>query len=416
MKIRSGNGPITSPVGLRLQRRANPIVPAIQKSFPPSEQIPHPPPGPSQPPDDRSHELDSIFRAPAPPWLEPGKGVLVPASGEFIIEGKCPVLEDNPRALIARKAGVRSKCKDCPVLRKGAPPGIDVIAYYLPFHFHLKDWGIYVLSSGILQVSYQLASTRGKRVPSNLANLAYRLLFHHERFHFLTEMACSRAELVLAAPLYARYYHDGYAVACEEALANAHAFRTAVRGQPADVSKNVERWMKAQGPGYRDFTRCVMPSAFTDWLRFATRRMLSAAPPSLSVGRNGVVIRGAGVGPVGTSSVAAILPTEFLYDGLARSVAPVRILLDVPCVGVLKPFPKYAGVRVMVHCNDHPPPHIHVEIPPGNPITRVSWPALRPLEGDPALSRSQRKSLEKYISKYGGQLEEKVRQVYQFAN
>jgi len=409
MRIRSGNGPITSLVGLQLPRRANPIVPAIQKSFPPREQIPHPPPGPSKPPDDRSHQLDSIPRTPPPPWLEPGKGVLVPAGGELIIEWECPVLEDNLPAGIARKVGVRSKCKDCPVLRKGAPPGIDVIAYYLPFHFHLKDWGIYVLSSGILQVSSEFASTRGKRVPSNLANLAYRVLFHHERFHFLTEMACSRAELVLAAPLYARYYHNGYAVACEEALATAHAFRTAVRGEPADVSKMVERWMKAQGPGYRDFTRCVTPSAFTDWLRLVTRLMLGATPPSLSVDTTGPVIRGA-------SGVPASLPGEFLYDGLARSVAPVRIVLDVPCVGVLKPFPKYAGVRVKVHCNDHPPPHIHVEIPPSTPITRVSWPALRPLEGDPALSRSQRKSLEKYISKYGGQLEEKIRRVYQFAN
>jgi hypothetical protein len=416
MRIRSGNGPITSPVGLRLPRRGNPIVPAIQKSFPPPGQIPHPPPGPSKPPDDRSHQLDSISRTPPPPWLEPGKGVLVPAGGELIIEGECPVLEDHPRAGIARKVGVRGRCEDCPVLRKGAPAGIDVLAYYLPFHFYLKDWGIYVRSSGILQVSSHLASTRHKRESSDLTNLAYGLLLHHERFHFLTEMACSRAELVLAVPLYARYYNDGYAVACEEALANAYAFRTAVRGQPEVISKKVKRWMKAQGPGYRNFTRCVTPSAFTDRLRLVTRRMLSVASPSLSVDTTGIVIRSAGVGPVHASGVPVIRPTEFLYDGLARSAAPVRIVLDVPCVGVLKPFPKYAGVRVKVHCNDHPPPHIHVEIPPGTPITRVSWPALRPLEGDPALSRSQRKSLEKYISKYGGQLEEKVRQVYQFAN
>jgi hypothetical protein len=105
------------------------------------------------------------------------------------------------------------------------------------------------------------------------------------------------------------------------------------------------------------------------------------------------------------------LPTEFLYDGLTRSVAPIRVVLDAPGVGVLKPFPKDMGLRVLVHSNDHPPPHIHVESPPGTPFTRLEWSTLRPLPGDRALSGRQQKDLDHYLSKYGTQIDQRVRQV-----
>lgn len=49
---------------------------------------------------------------------------------------------------------------------------------------------------------------------------------------------------------------------------------------------------------------------------------------------------------------------------------------------LLRPFPKHNGVVVKVHSREHPPPNIHVEMPPGKEVTRCEWPSLEPGEGD----------------------------------
>jgi hypothetical protein len=92
---------------------------------------------------------------------------------------------------------------------------------------------------------------------------------------------------------------------------------------------------------------------------------------------------------------------------------PVFLVRDVAGVGILKPFPKYAGIRVLVHTNDHPPSHVHVEIPPGRDFTRLTWPNLQPLPGDPSLTVKQRRSLDEYLSKYREQIDQKVQEVFQ---
>jgi hypothetical protein len=68
------------------------------------------------------------------------------------------------------------------------------------------------------------------------------------------------------------------------------------------------------------------------------------------------------------------LPSDFLLGMFGRAISvnvPTYLVVDAPIAGyVLRPFPKWNGVAVEVHSNDHPPPHIHVEMPPGAPVAR----------------------------------------------
>jgi hypothetical protein len=366
------------------------LVAFIQFVFPPSGQIPQPPSGPPEDNDVEGlpPELSPIPRHPIPNWIEPGEGASFPADGVLVIEGETPAAQ------------------------QGLPAAIDILAYYLPFHFYANGWGVYLRASGILSVASMLASASGRGLSGDLLNLASAVLLQHERFHFFSEIACSRGELVFEDELYRHYFHDRGATAVEEALSNAHAFRTALRRQPAAIREEVKQWMQAQGPGYRDFARCLTPSAFTGWCRIATRRMRRSArviqlsPMRIDAGK----ARFSNIGPWPHTKPA---PTEFLFTGLARSTAPTYLVRDVASVGVLRPFPKYAGIRILVHTNDHPPPHIHVEIPPGRDFTRLEWPALQPLPGDSSLTGKQRKSFDEYLSKYREQIDQKVQQVYQ---
>lgn len=362
------------------------LVQSIQSLFPPSGQMPQPPAVPDTDADVEGlpPDLPPISRSPVPDWIVPGEGTSFPADGILAIEGETPAAP------------------------QGLPAAIDVLAYYLPFHFYAQGWGIYLRASGILSVALMLASASGRGLSRELLNLACAILLQHERFHFLSEVACSRAELVSEDELYCHYFHDRRATAVEEALSNAHAFRTALRRQPAEVRDQVKQWMQGQGPGYRNFWQCVTPSAFRVWCRLATNRMQCNTRVKVISSPVKLEFRG----PRIRTKPA---PTEFLFTGLARSTVPAFLVPDVPDIAILRPFPKYAGIRILVHTNDHPPPHIHVEIPPGRDFTRLMWPTLQPLPGDPSLTGKQRKSFDEYLSKYREQIDQKVQQVYQSA-
>ena len=69
-------------------------------------------------------------------------------------------------------------------------------------------------------------------------------------------------------------------------------------------------------------------------------------------------------------------------------------------------------MRVLVHTHDHPPPHIHIQLPPGCDYSRYEWPALEPLKRNPALTGRQRKALSRYVDEYGAEIDKLVREAY----
>src|SRR5262245_4986883 len=269
-------------------------------------------------------------------------------------------------------------------------PPIDTLAYYLPFHRYESDWGIYLRESGVLVVASILKGSRLGRGDSAFIDLGRQILLKHEHFHFEAEVACARAEVVASLRIYDAYFDDGFAAAHEEALANASAYRGLHR-QPAEILDRVSAWMKHQGPGYREFDKWVDSGKFRAGCRRAGQHMLKIV---------------SGFRPARSE------PAEFLFDSIGRLKPPVRVVLDVSLASILKPFPKAHGMRVLVHTRDHPPPHIHIQVPPGKDFARYRWPNLEPLNGEPKLSADQRRGLDAYLADYGGEIDAKVQAVY----
>ena len=140
--------------------------------------------------------------------------------------------------------------------------GIDALAFYAPFHLYLEDWGVYVHDWGVRHLACILK--RGSLVPGDEPYLrrAENLLVSHEIWHAATEIACTRSELLARRSLYRDYFVHRQAAIHEEALANAHAVRTCYPEGASAERWTVERWMRRQGPGYRDFGDWTQPRQF----------------------------------------------------------------------------------------------------------------------------------------------------------
>jgi hypothetical protein len=268
----------------------------------------------------------------------------------------------------------------------------DALAFYLPFHFYRNGvWGIYLKAKGILELAAELKGGPITHGGDDAIRVAVISLFEHELFHCLTELAATRAEVVARYAVYHPYFFDRYAAFHEEAAANAHAHRKISRKYSAFVTR-LEAWMMGQGPGYRDFHRYCGRSLGKGRLK-CSQHIIRFAPP--------------------TAPLPSKLPSEFLFRSAGAGNVPVNLVVE-PEIGadMLRPFPKRNGVVVKTHSREHPPPHVHVEIPPGREKTRIEWPSLEPLKGDPQLSNSERARLREYLQRFGGEICERLRSIY----
>jgi len=333
------------------------------------------------------------IRPPLPPWLPPTEAEsLLPA--------------DHPSPWII----------DAEVEPPAPPSGIDdwgadVLAFYLPFHFYNDTWGIYLLASGVLYLACFIKAAPklpveevidrlvgGRCAPlkpgdERFLRLAELVLREHEAFHFASELAASRSELIAKTRVYGPYFSNRSAAPHEEALANAQALTHGAKKQTDALRNRLRYWMKGQGPGYRDFDQWISAWAFSKGLSQATDFMINPfPPPPASPALGGILFR---------SSRGYSIPT-WMVDNLTRGAA-----------GILRPFPKDFGMQVFVHSNDHPPPHIHIARPPGSRKTlRYKWPELVPLKDEPCLPGPGEKSLRQYVAVYRDQIEAKIRAVY----
>ena len=181
--------------------------------------------------------------------------------------------------------------------------GTDTLAWYCPFHrFARNSWGIYIPDASVSYLALKVFNDPQMRLPKRVVRdplsyaLAFRLLFLHEFFHFVTEISASAIEFIKAAPCYEDYFAHEYCmpVDCdeplEEALANAFAFRGTMKEitlrarkgrfdrrpearHAKDLpnsptwQKNAIRKMKAfmsdQPSGYSSFPEYLAPDAFS---------------------------------------------------------------------------------------------------------------------------------------------------------
>lgn len=270
----------------------------------------------------------------------------------------------------------------------------DDLAFYLPFHFYRDSWGIYVRASGV----WMLATEFNDAPRIDDLRFSYDALLWHERFHFLAEYAASRLEVVTSESRYAEYFRVKEAALLEEAAANAQAFKS-VRPRSSRRLRALENWMSNQPPGYRDFKQ-YLPPRFEEALRAAAWQMFRAPSknrklrsiPGMNALRHGCH------------------PAEFLFAGIDWILSPTFIILDasVPWLKITKPFPKQFGLQLYVFPNDHKPPHIHIDCPPGREFTRYLWPELKPYPGDARLRKSDEKGLYRYVAIHGNAIATKI--------
>jgi hypothetical protein len=269
----------------------------------------------------------------------------------------------------------------------------DTLAYYLPYHFYRNGvWGIYLKAKGILELAAELKGGPITHGGDDAIGVAIISLFEHELFHCFTELAATRAEVVVRSPVYHPYFFDRYAAFHEEAVANAYAHREISRKHSGFVP-SLELWMRGQGPGYCDFHLYRGRLLGKGRLK-CSQHIIRFALPMLPL--------------------PSKLPSDFLFQSAGAGKVPVNLVVEPEIASdVLRPFPKRNGVVVKTHSRDHPPPHIHVEMPPGREKTRCEWPTLEPLKGDPQLSNPERAKLHEYLQEFGGEIWERLRSVYQ---
>ncbi len=226
---------------------------------------------------------------------------------------------------------------------------------------------------------------------------AFRLLLEHERLHFLAELAASRLEVASGLSSYGRYFADRRAATHEEALANAQAFTSAKRRVAIPLVQAAHSWMSNQPAGYRDFHK---------WLGFNLPLGQRAAAAYMTH-----PVRAPGSVPPDAQPPG--WPGEFLFEESRKLHPPTYLIVDRPVawLRVVRPFPKLLGLQVHVHTNDHKPPHIHIQVLKRRHETRYKWPALRPLQGDPPLSKSDGRSLSAYVDAWHDEIDAKVKSV-----
>jgi hypothetical protein len=339
-------------------------------------------------------------RSPEPDWLQAALSEprSAGATGQLVVAETDRLLVEGP-------------------VQPAAPPqtlstnGTDALAWYCPFHFYdERQWGIYIHAPGL---HYLAAVLNGRALAASdelMLNWAQRLLIEHERWHFLSEVAATRAELVRRVAVYEAYFQDKKALRLEEKLANAAALRDGLRRAQPDVRRRAAKWMRSQPDGYREFDECLSPKAFLEKKREAGQLM--TGPASIRVTENTLA-----------QSIPLTLqlkpapnllpgPTEFLFPERRPWQIPIRIVGAPRWLRVAKLFPKYSNMRVEVHSNDHPPPHIHIKRPPEKEYTCYKWPEREPLQGFPRLSAKAQKEFEQYLERYGPQIDERVKRVF----
>ena len=150
--------------------------------------------------------------------------------------------------------------------------GIDVLAFYIPFHFHSapRPWGIYIKDDGVSYLSQRFSQTVHQSIPlrnDNATNLALINLLLHELGHFGVEMLYTELENVTALAQNNITYenHTNEKITNpqveqnEEAFCNwnvkrqSNFFKLEVENVEIDYYPIIDDFMLSQPLGYQDF-------------------------------------------------------------------------------------------------------------------------------------------------------------------
>ncbi len=167
-------------------------------------------------------------------------------------------LIDDPETWFEKKEAI-----DASVAGKGGNDvvGLDALAWYVSFHHNQKDWGIYIPVSSIHYLNVVLEIKLRSEI--NLDQISKQILEHHERYHFLTDLAVSQFELFIRQPIY-RPHKKLYELQThfvsssedynelEENLANSFMLKEIKTLASKSLLKKILSWVETMPAGYRD--------------------------------------------------------------------------------------------------------------------------------------------------------------------
>lgn len=148
---------------------------------------------------------------------------------------------------------------------RGEGLSLDVLAYYISYHYGKPGWGIYILRSGVYKIANALIA--GGYPSAFSLEAAQSILLRHEMAHFQTDLGITSIELVKHLDLYiagykqlrfAREYHK-----TEEGLANSLA-RRSIAQQPKNALDN---FLNSSPDGYQDWAKYKIGQDPISWKR-----------------------------------------------------------------------------------------------------------------------------------------------------
>jgi hypothetical protein len=158
--------------------------------------------------------------------------------------------------------------------------GVEALAYYISFRYG-DPWGIFIREEGLNYVTASVFPPTSSADAFPALQRAFRFLYLHEYFHFLTDVAAAATEIVLASPVYFPFVtrHQPWSNTCE-ALANAFLLRRFPR---PGFRSEMKTFMRSQPDGYKDFQRWADPWNFRDGQEFLAAELIGANSPSESL-------------------------------------------------------------------------------------------------------------------------------------
>ncbi len=392
------------------------LITEVQDYSRPTGQIPSPPvtTTPRLGTGDEHIASERLERPGIPPWFEPiehsddrelideGREEELPA-----IDGYCEVPEP-----------------DSAEEKKIDQEGIDALAYYAPFHFYRRrHWGIYIKDFGIVYLASRLLGRNNLSSADNWAlRCAYWFLYHHEYFHFQTEIAASSYEILTGDEgAYEKFFNDSRGLWLEESMANARAYLSMSRHEDVEITfPRIElfkgfasNWMKSQPPGYRDYVTWCRGSQGMQRGRSAIIERIHYTSSNSSVATLGSG-KPTSVS-VNVSAARSIIDSSIVrpFEKAEYTRIPIVRVRDsgLPSLEDSHLFPKASGIQVLVYTREHPPVHIHVLLGEERCV-RLAWPSLTPLEGDRGLSAKEMKNVNSYLKAYHDKIWHKLRTTF----
>jgi hypothetical protein len=213
---------------------------------------------------------------------EPEQGTLAGAHEKWvdnISEEEPTIVFEIPLELDDRRIGVAlsESGRDFEALVQTR--GVDVLGWYVPFHYRNSQHGIYISSAGVLWLALQCFkgpySENVYEEVTRKLQYAARAILRHETFHFAAECMAANWELIIGAPCYVTARNilksSGGYVEHEEALANAYMLRgfrwESLSTRGAKATEALKRFMQNLPAGYRDGAKFVAHDHYAEGCR-----------------------------------------------------------------------------------------------------------------------------------------------------